>query len=99
MTLCFCYLNILTSDQRLVDGVAFMDQDRDFTERIDLPQPPGFGHKLTVDHVVLHILGVETKSCPLGVGTEPHIDESHGLLVHRRHRERVGSVVPGIERS
>ena len=91
-------LDILTSDQRLVDGVAVMDEDRDFTDRIDLPQPPRLSHKLAVDDVELNILGVQTEGRPLSVGTEAHVDESHRLGVDGRHRERVRAVVPGIER-
>ena len=79
------YLNILASDERLVDGVSVMDQDRDFTNRIDLPQPAWLSLKLAVDDVVLNILGVETERRPLSVGTEPHVDQSHGLGVDRRH--------------
>ena len=93
------YLNILASDERLVDSVAVMDQDRDFTNRIDLPQPAWFSLQLAVDDVVLHILGVQTERRPLSVGTEPHVDQSDGFLVDRRHGERVRAVVPAIERT
>ena len=92
-------LDILTSDQRLVDGVAVMDEDRDFTDRIDLPQPPWLSHKLAVDDLELNILGVQTEGRPLSVGTEAHVDESHGLWVDGRHREGVRAMVPGIERA
>ena len=76
-----------------------MDQDRDFTDRIDLPQPAWFSLQLAVDHVVLNTLGVQTERRPLSVGTEPHVDQSDGFLVDRRHGERVRAVVPAIQRS
>ena len=93
----FLYLNVLASDQGLVDGVAVMYEDRNFTNRIYLPKPVWFILKLTVDDIVLNILGVETERRPLSVGTEPHVDQSHGFLVDRRHGERVRPVVPAIE--
>jgi len=76
-----------------------MDQNRNLPDRIELPEPAGFVLQLTVDDVVLDVLGVEAEGGSLGVGTEPHVDESDGLVVDRRQGGRVRAVVPGVERT
>ena len=90
-------LYVFTSNKRLVDGVAIMDQNWNFSDRVEVPKPARFVLQLAVDDVILNVLGIEAEGCPLGVRAEPHVDQSDGLLIDGRHGGRVRAVVPGVE--
>ena len=83
-------------------------QDRNFSNRIQLPEPLWLCHQRAVDYFIVNTLRIQAEHGPLGIGTEPiqreiiliwriysnkpHVDQCELVCIYFRHGAPCGMV-------